>query len=145
MVSRSRGQPCSLLELLTSLRVEAERRTASVNIELDWQQAENIDDCPLDAAQNLHLARIVREAISNVIQHAGAQRLRVRLLRSEDSLRIELADDGSGLASPGGDGRGLSNMKQRAAKVDGDINWSPSTAGGTRVLLRMPLEHVPPQ
>ncbi len=139
VVSRSRGQPCSLLELLGQLHNEAERRAAAVGITLDWQQLEEIDDCELDEAQNMHLVRIVREGISNVIQHAEASRLRVRLRRFDDELSIELADDGSGLSTVARQGRGLENMRQRAAEVEGDINWSPSTAGGTRVVLRVPL------
>ena len=97
----------------------------------------------LRSFQHLHLFRIVREAISNVIRHAHAQALSVRLAVVAQILRIEIKDDGVGMsADMQGDGRGKSNMRKRADELAGHITWRDGTLGGTRVLLSLPLERA---
>lgn len=140
VVTRSRGTPGTLGDVLADLRSEATQRLAAVGIGLAWDEADDLPDPPLDTARALHLHRIVREAISNVIRHAQAQRLRVRVRASGNELRLELTDDGSGAAVGNPHpGTGMRNMRERAAELAGDIAWTPGTEGGTKVLLAMPL------
>ena len=141
VVSRTRGEPASLLEALSEMEAEARTRLEAADISLNWRQDEDIAERRLDAAQHLHLFRIVREAISNVIRHAHAQALSVRLAVIAQILRIEIKDDGVGISNIGsGDGRGKSNMRKRADELAGHITWRDGTMGGTRVLLSLPLE-----
>jgi signal transduction histidine kinase len=142
VVTRSRGVPGSLLEVLGEIRSEAEQRLRGVEIALDWQQPDDLPDPDLDQAQSLHLFRIVREAISNVIRHARAHVLRVRMANDGRALRLELIDDGIG-PSAGEAGRGKHNMRARARELEGDITWKGGTAGGTKVLLSFPLPTTP--
>lgn len=140
VVTRSRGTPGTLHDVLADLRSEAAQRLATVGIGLAWDESDGLPDPELDTARALHLHRIVREAISNVIRHAHARRLRVRVRASGGELRLELTDDGSGTdagATPAGSG--MRNMRERAASLEGDIRWTPGTEGGTKVLLAMPL------
>jgi signal transduction histidine kinase len=140
VVSRSRGEPGTLGDVLAELRAEAQARLTGVGIALDWQQPDRMPDPRLDHARALHLFRIVREAISNVIRHAQAERLRVRVRASDSELQLELTDDGSGAAVGVDGGRGMHNMRCRAATLDGDIEWKPGTQGGTKVRLAIPLD-----
>ncbi|MCW5579636.1 MAG: hypothetical protein KIS89_13385, partial [Dokdonella sp.] len=57
---------------------------------------------------------------------------------------LELTDDGSGAGvnAPAA-GSGLRGMRERAAELAGGIDWTAGTAGGTKVLLTMPLAPVP--
>lgn len=140
VVTRSRGTPGTLGDVLADIRGEATQRLAAVGIGLVWDAAQDLPDPELDAARALHLHRIVREAISNVIRHAQAKRLRVRVRAARGDLRLELTDDGSGAAvgiEPRG--TGMRNMRERATELAGDIQWTPGTEGGTKVLLAMPL------
>lgn len=139
VVSRSRGAHGTLLETLSEIELEAMRRLELAGIALDWQQPEDLIDHVLDRAQALHLFRIVREALSNVIRHAGAAQLTVKVHRSERALRLELTDDGGGLQPAGGAGAGTANMRARAAELQGRITWRGATSGGTRVILTLPL------
>jgi signal transduction histidine kinase len=144
VVTRSRGTPGTLGDVLADLRSEATQRLAAVGIGLAWDAPDDLPDPQLDTARALHLHRIVREAISNVIRHAHAKRLRVRVRAGGGELRLELTDDGSGTdtgTTPGG--TGMRNMRQRAASLEGDIRWTPGTEGGTKVLLAMPLVESP--
>lgn len=139
VVSRSRGSSGTLLETLSEIELEASRRLDLAGITLDWQQPQDIGDRPLDRAQSLHLFRIVREAVSNVIRHAGAARLTVHVHPSRQALRLELTDDGAGLQAVAGAGAGTAGMRARAAQLQGNITWRGATAGGTRVILTLPL------
>ena len=143
VVSRARGEPPSLLEALSEMEVEARTRLEAAEISLNWRQDDDIAERRLDAAQHLHLFRIVREAISNVIRHAQAHALSVRLAVVAQILRIEIKDDGVGMLGDGqSDGRGKSNMRKRADELAGHITWRDGTLGGTRVLLSLPLERA---
>ncbi len=140
VVTRSRGTPGTLADVLAGIRTEATQRLAAVSIALAWNEADGLPDPALDHERALHLHRIVREAISNVIRHARAARLRVRVGHSGGRLRIELTDDGDGPpAAVRGAGSGMRNMRDRASSLDGDIAWVAGTEGGTKVLLEMPL------
>lgn len=142
VVSRTRGCHGSLLEVLGEMEIEARQRLRAAQIELLWEQPEHIVDSALNRAQSLHLFRIVREALSNVIRHAAATHLLVRVHWQPQGLNIEIVDDGTGLeggADQAAAGRGTDNMRVRAQELDGRITWRGATAGGTRVILSLPL------
>lgn len=141
VVTRSRGEPGVLTDVLADIRSEATQRLAAVNIALDWQQGDAIADPLLDRQQALHLFRIVREAISNTIRHAGATRLRVRVDATGKRLTLELSDDGIGRG--GGKGRGTENMRERALELDGAVTWKDATGHGTKVILSIALRGDP--
>ena len=140
VVTRSRGTPGSLGDVLADIRGEAMQRLAAVGIGLRWDEADDLPDPLLDTGHALHLHRIVREAISNTIRHAQARHLRVRVRASGGELLLELTDDGSGVPAAVLAGSGMRNMRTRAGELDGRIDWVPGTEGGAKVLLRMPLE-----
>jgi signal transduction histidine kinase len=135
-VSRSRGTPGTLADVLADIRNEARQRLAAARIELAWNEADTLPDPPLRSEQSLHLHRIVREAISNTIRHAQAASLRVRVACRGNELLLELTDDGHRVDAEGSGTRG---MRQRAHELAGDIRWTEGTAGGTKVVLAFPL------
>lgn len=140
VVTRSRGTPGTLEDVLADIRSEAEQRLRTVGIGLLWIETNELPNPPLETERALHLYRIVREAISNTIRHAQAKRLRVRLHHSGDYLGIEMTDDGDGvMAESARPGAGMRSMRERAAELSGDISWVPGTEGGTKVLLSFPL------
>lgn len=135
-VSRSRGTPGTLGDVLADIRSEARQRLAAAQIELHWSEADELPDPALRSEQSLHLHRIVREAISNTIRHAEAASLRVRVASRRNELLLELTDDGRRHAAEGSGTRG---MRARAQQLAGDIRWTEGTAGGTKVVLVFPL------
>jgi len=84
---------------------------------------------------------IVKEAITNVISHARASRVVLRMAVDDGRLRITIADDGGGLAFGGraGGGAGLGNMRHRAAELGGRCDVTSDPNGGTIVRLELPL------
>jgi two-component system sensor histidine kinase DevS len=100
-------------------------------------------DGPVDSATEQRvreeLVPTLREALSNVVKHAGAQRVSVLVAVSEDDIVLEVVDDGIGPAtSSAGGGRGLGNMNERALALGGRCEVRGGDAGGTRVLWRVP-------
>lgn len=87
----------------------------------------------------LHLFRIYREALTNVIKHAKATRVTVSLRVAQERLVFTVRDDGQGCDAPAinGKGRGVNNMKVRAAELGGSVTITAE--GGTCVSLEIPL------
>lgn len=143
VVSRARGEPGTLHDVLASIQGEAAQRLAAAGAGLTWEADDALPDPALDSAAALHLHRIVREAISNALRHGGARHLRVRVhAAAGNELLMELTDDGCGgglVPAAGSGGAGLDNMRARARELHGQIDWTAGTLGGTKVLLKAPL------
>ena len=91
----------------------------------------------------LHLFRIYREALMNIVKHAKAKSVAADLRVCRERLLLTVLDDGHG-CDPGaiaGKGRGVSNMTARAAELGGSITIT--AAKGTRVALDIPLAQLP--
>ncbi|MBT9486085.1 MAG: hypothetical protein IV093_00965, partial [Rubrivivax sp.] len=98
---------------------------------------------PHDALQILH---IVQESLTNVVKHAGASSVTVRMQLAGDLLSVDVVDDGVGgtAARPAGaGGRGQSNMAKRTQRLGGTLETTFGADGG-RVSLRMRLADKPP-
>jgi signal transduction histidine kinase len=98
---------------------------------------------PLPAAVEVAAYRIAAEALTNVARHAQAQRCLVRLA-VDGALRLEVLDDGRGLAAACRPGVGLRSMRERAAELGGTCLVEPRPEGGTRVLAHLPLAGLSP-
>ena len=98
------------------------------------------DDLPdLPAAGEVAVYRIVSEALTNVVRHAGARAAAVRLTAEPDSLTVEVSDDGTGLPACPAPGVGLTSMGERAAEMGGSCSVETRPDGGTLVLARLPF------
>jgi two-component system NarL family sensor kinase len=94
----------------------------------------------LPAAVEVAAYRIAQEAISNATKHAGAQRITVRMNRTENGLTVEVDDDGIGVAAnTNHSGVGLASMTERASELGGWCSKEHSSTGGTRVQAWLPI------
>jgi len=94
---------------------------------------------PLPPALDLSAFRIVQEALTNTLKHAGPTCAQV-MVRYEDGLvTLEIADDGGGPRGESGTGHGLVGMRERAAMFGGELEATPATGGGFTVRARLPL------
>ncbi|MBK0330198.1 sensor histidine kinase [Brachybacterium sp. MASK1Z-5] len=99
------------------------------------------EDAPAGRTQATAV-RIVREALTNVVRHSGAETAEVRLRREGGALRIDVADDGVGtaLAHPGA---GIRSMRDRSELLGGTLSLGPGPQGrGTVVTARLPWGHT---
>ena len=98
------------------------------------------DDLPtLPAAVEVAAYRIVTEALTNVVRHAGAHRCTVWLCLDADALNLAVDDDGAGLPADYRSGVGLASMRERAEELGGVCRIEPRAEGGTRVAARLPV------
>jgi signal transduction histidine kinase len=96
----------------------------------------------LPAGVDLSAYRIVQEALTNTLRHAHATRASVTIREVGGALELDVSDDGTGVVSPSGAGRGLAGMRERAAMLGGTLDAGPLPDGGFRVHARLPLEPV---
>jgi signal transduction histidine kinase len=85
--------------------------------------------------------RIAQEALTNVVRHADARRVAVRLEYGRDTVRLTVTDDGRGAdttALVGESGRGLAGMRERANAVGGTLDAGPCPGGGFEVAAVLP-------
>lgn len=86
---------------------------------------------------DLSAYRIIQEALTNVLKHAGAATATVRLDYGSDDLRVTVTDTGQG-GTPHGPGHGLIGIRERVAVVGGEIEVGPTDGGGFAVRARLP-------
>jgi signal transduction histidine kinase len=91
------------------------------------------------AGLDLSAYRIVQEALTNALTHAGPARARVTVRYGEREVELEIADDGHGDSGESG-GHGLSGMRERVRLVGGELWSGRGAAGGFVVRARLPLE-----
>ena len=94
---------------------------------------------PLPRSVSQAAYRIVQEAVTNVVKHAHATTLDVRIRYLARDLEIDVSDDGRGAVPAAGAGLGLIGMRERVAAHGGEVEAGPRPGGGFRVRARMPL------
>ena len=92
----------------------------------------------LPAAVEVAAFRIVAEALTNAMRHSRARACHVAVHRN-GALRVQIVDDGIGIASSARAGVGLSSMRERAAELGGDCTIGPAPGRGTAVRVELPL------
>lgn len=122
---------------------------------IDWQAKEfekqvgiscafssNAQEIDLALDQATALFRVFQEALTNIAKHARASRVTVRLARTNRNLRLEIADNGVGIAAVDRvkpKSFGIRGMMERAAALGGNLSIGDGPEGGTLVTIRIPL------
>ncbi len=114
-------------------------RSAGLSVELSGSPGELAG--PVDAV----VYGVVQEGLTNVLRHASATSVRVRLDRSDERLAVSVEDDGRGGpdgstdGGPPDEGMGLRGMRERVRALGGDFTAGPRPAGGFAVRAVLPL------
>jgi signal transduction histidine kinase len=95
---------------------------------------------PLAPGVDLSAYRIVQEALTNTIKHAGPANAEVRLCYGADALELIVSDDGRGADGDAGGGHGLVGMRERVSLFGGDLHVGNRPGGGYTVRATLPLE-----
>ena len=117
-------------------RLIASVREAGLPVELE------IEGEPLRLPQALDLSgyRIVQEALTNTLKHAGQARASVRICYRATGVELEIGDDGPGVGTGAGSGgHGLVGIRERVAMLGGELELGPRPEGGFGVRARLPL------
>lgn len=121
---------------------------------LDWQAAEfeklggvpcefvsSASEVELDPNRAIALFRIAQEALTNISKHARATRVEIRLSVSDESVELEVADNGLGIASRDRgkpQSYGIRGMRERAHAIGGKLLLDANPSGGTLVSITVP-------
>ena len=130
--------PAPGLDDLERLVDEVEGAGLNVNVTYDGARTE------LPRGVDLTAYRIVQEALTNVMKHAGPASATVRVGYEPGELGLEIVDDGRGVngRDDGRSGHGLLGMRERVAVYGGTLDAGPKPGGGFRVAVAAPLRSV---
>jgi len=101
------------------------------------------EDVPKDAA--ICVFRVLQEAVTNAVQHAGVDRVAAVLRGSADEIQLEVVDGGRGFDPDEAmrvRGLGLFSMQERISRVKGDLSIESQSGAGTIVRARVPLHRA---
>ena len=93
----------------------------------------------LPAGVDLSAYRIVQEALTNTLKHAGPARAWVAVRYAGDDVEIEVENDGRNTGDGDGSGHGLVGMRERVALCGGELHSGPRPGGGYRISARLPV------
>ncbi len=116
---------------LESELAHAQEALGSAGIKLDSK----VEPVAVSPSQESVLAMAIREAVTNIVRHAGASSCRLTLRERLSSCELEISDDGKGGAAP--DGFGLIGMRERVEALGGTLERDGSE--GMRLILRLPI------
>ena len=117
-------------------------------VECELHVSPDLPDVPLSSQTRHHLFLAVQEALTNVLKHSGARRVKIAVSCTGQTLTVEVNDDGKGLALPAplaksqpseDAGNGLRNMRQRIEALGGVCRLDSAPGHGTTVQFVLPL------
>jgi signal transduction histidine kinase len=97
------------------------------------------DRAPLSPGVELSAYRIVQEALTNVVKHAGTATVEVTVRYAKDAVQVEVCDDGQPRGAASGGGNGLIGMRERVAMLGGEFRAGERQDGGFAVFARLPI------
>ena len=105
--------------------------------ELEIELTQHLEGCTLSPNEEIHVLHVVREALSNVINHAAARHASVNLsCRADGQVEVAVEDDGQGIVkSADVHHYGMTIMEERARTLAGEVRYEARPQGGTRVVL----------
>ena len=128
------------LGLVAAIEWQVEQFQARTGLKCHWTNTAN--EVELDREKSTAVFRILQEILTNVLRHAQATNLYVKLSRTRHHLELEVKDDGCGITKSqriNSRSLGLLGMKERALLVGGDVHITGKEGHGTTVLVRVPL------
>ncbi|MEV6267053.1 sensor histidine kinase [Kribbella sp. NPDC051936] len=126
-------QPVTGLDHLDHLISRTERAG------LDVHKIVHGDPRPLPAGLDRAAFRIVQESLTNVVRHARATSATVRIQYGEQSLVLQIDDNGESLAGAPKEGNGISGMRERATALGGTLTANRTPTGSLRITATLPL------
>ena len=129
------------LGLVSALAVLCERFSQRTGIQVSQQLDEHLPE--LGHEEELVVYRVAQEALTNIARHSGAKGAWVLLEARGGEIRLEVEDDGRGIAA--GDlqkarSLGLKGMRERFAYLGGALEITAAPRGGTRMRIRVPMQ-----
>lgn len=133
-----------------ALRALIDRTAATAELAIDLHVDLAYEQGRADTRQAPELEstiyRLVQEALTNVVKHAGASRVTVAVIEDNATIQLSVTDDGAGFQTDAAnDGFGLIGMRERVTLLAGELDFSSQPGAGTTVTARIPVQRRPPE
>ena len=137
------GKPVRIADALADWRAETVSRLGQAAVQVEWVSANETDERNLSARAYVQTTRILREAVSNIIKHSGANACTIRCVIDDTDFNLVIQDNGRGIPMEL-DGRldrghGMASMKRRAKQLAGQCLVESGPGFGTLIRLTLPL------
>jgi signal transduction histidine kinase len=133
----------SLHDLIVKLKDSYNEFFNSIGISFQVNNVEKSDDIKLPMEYKQNLLLLFKEAINNAIKHSNCKKIKLEAFYKNDIIEIVLKDDGNGFDfNDIKFGNGIKNMKSRAKKLKGNLNWSSENGIGTSVIFSGKLGRI---
>lgn len=136
-----RAPGLSELGLAAAIEQRANELGSAAGIHFDIQNQEPLPALDPEVEQTAYLVTV--EAMVNVARHAGAHTCKIVMAGHDDSLSVEVVDDGSGLPGEQRDGEGLCSARERVAAAGGTLSFANNDHGGSRLVATLPKWAAP--
>jgi signal transduction histidine kinase len=120
-------------EVVGDVRHELSSAVEAADLDFSFESETDGSCSRVSAPADHALRRIAREAVTNVVKHAGARRVSCNVQARSGSLFIRIEDDGAGMKKASDGGFGLANIEKRAASLRGRARYGTSSSGGSFV------------
>jgi signal transduction histidine kinase/ligand-binding sensor domain-containing protein len=130
----------SMQKIIARMREFASGALEPKNVDIDFHVDEHVPHIKLNMEARRDLFLIFKEAINNVAKYSHCTNVMINVSYADKSLLMKIKDNGTGFDTETADsGNGISNMKKRAAMLNGHIRWQSDRKRGTLVLLNIPV------
>lgn len=136
---RLRPEALDEFGLRSALATLAQRNARHGNLQIVWRLDRELQ--PLGEDAELVVYRVAQESLTNILRHADASQVCIRLIGNHTDVELVISDDGRGLRA-GAAGNGIKGMKERALSVGGRLDVRDAANGGTEVRLRVPANRT---
>ena len=131
-------------QIMESMRARFGELLSAYGIEMSFNVSDEVVGIKAGANINLNIIRSIQEAMNNAIKHSGAKKVEIIFSRDGDNLRVNIKDNGNGLATiKKAKGMGLKNISKRAREMGGYAEIQSSPQIGTNISLLVPLNLQP--
>jgi len=115
-------------------QIDSVRARHGLDIRTEWGEE---PEFPIEVKETVY--RITQEALNNIVKHARARRVNLRIANGGNDLLLDIGDDGVGFASEEAPGRlGLRSMRERAERLGGTFLVESTPDQGTRIRASIP-------
>lgn len=132
----------SMQKIIARMREFASEALEPKNIGIEFYVDERVPELRLNMEARRDLFLIYKEAINNIAKYSDSTQVSVHISYLQKRLILKMKDNGRGFDVDTADsGNGISNMKKRAARLNGRIKWHSGINRGTFVVLNIPVKN----
>lgn len=122
-------------------RLKETEHRHNINTQFECELQTQEFDSWVEETSKVSLFRMISEAITNVIKHANAHNLKLKLFKEDEQLAVEITDDGQGMSEVTNKqgSYGIIGMQERTDLMGGSLSFSSPISGGTQINIRIPI------